>query len=69
MNNYKSYVQCKRTKKEVAKNADKKIEGSVRYKAEQVGQIFQLANFCYNLQAETIWEKYSLDVNITSMQI
>ena len=55
-NNYKSYVQCKRTKKEVTENADANIEDSVRYRAEWVGKLFQLANFCYNLQAKSVGE-------------
>ena len=64
INNYKLYVQCKRTKKEVVENADKNIEDSVRYKAELVGQLFQLANFCKKLQAKTVGEKYCFNVNI-----
>ena len=32
--NYKLYVQCKCTNKEVTENADKNIEYSVRYSAE-----------------------------------
>ena len=51
-------------KKKLQKNADKNIEDSVRYKAEQVGQLFQIANFCKTLQAETFGEKYSFNVNI-----
>ena len=46
------------------KNADTNIEDSVRYKAESVAQLFQLANFCNKLQAEAIREKYSFNVNI-----
>ena len=51
------------------KNADTNIEDSARYKAEYVGQLFQLANFCKKLQAETVGEKYSFYVNIGAMQI
>ena len=62
--NYKSYVKFKRTKKEIADNADTNIVDSVRYKAEYVRQLFQLANFCKHLQAKTVGEKYSFKVNI-----
>ena len=51
------------------KNADTNIEDSIRYKAEQVGQLFQLANFCKKLQAETVGEIFSLNVNILAMRI
>ena len=46
------------------KNNDTNIEDSVRYKAEYVGKLFQLANFCKKLQAKTVGEKYSFNVNI-----
>ena len=46
------------------KNADTNIEDSVRYKAEKVGKLFQLANFCKILQAKTVGEKYPLNDNI-----
>ena len=47
----------------------KKIEDSVRYRKEYVEELFQLANFCKKLQAKTVWEKYSLNVNIIAMKI
>ena len=51
------------------KNADTNIEDSARYKAEYVGQLFQLVNFCKKLQAETVGENYSFNVNILEMWI
>ena len=36
------------------KNADINIEDSVRYRAEWVGKLFQLANFCKNVQDKTV---------------
>ena len=46
------------------KNTDTNIEDSVRYKAEWVGKLSQFTNFCKQLQAKTVGEKYSLNVNI-----
>ena len=46
------------------KNADTNIEDSVRYKAESVAQLLQLANFYKYLQAKTAGGDYSFNVNI-----
>ena len=51
------------------KNDDVNIEDSVHYRVEQVGKLFKLANFCYNLQAKAVGEKYSFNENIGAMQI
>ena len=62
--NYKQQYNINVPKKKSQKNADTNIEDSVRYKAEQAGQLFQLANFCKKLQAKTVGGKYSFNVNI-----
>ena len=51
-------------KKKSQKNADTNIEDSVRYQTEYVGQLFQLEDFCKKIQAKTVEEKYSFNVNI-----
>ena len=45
------------------------IEDSIRYKAEYVGELFQLANFCKHLQTQTVGGKYSSKVHILAMYI
>ena len=54
-------------KNKLQKNADPNIEYSIRYKAESMGQLFQLANFWKHLQAKTVGEKYSFKVNIIAI--
>ena len=51
-------------RKKLQKNAGANIEDHVRYKAEQVGKLSQLANFCKKIQAKTVEEKYSFNENI-----
>ena len=51
-------------KKKSQKNPDPNIEDSVRFKAEKVGQLLQLAIFCKYLQAENVGGKYSFKLNI-----
>ena len=46
------------------KNANANIEDSVRYKAEYLEKLFQLANFCKKLQVKTVGGNYSFNVNI-----
>ena len=65
--NNKSYVQCYRTKIEIAENADHNMEDSVCYQSEAVAQLFQLANFCKHLQAKAVGENYYFKVNIRAM--
>ena len=54
-------------KKKSQKNADTNIEDSVRYKAEKVVKLFQLADFYKKIQAKTVGGKYSFNVNIWTM--
>ena len=49
------------------KNAGANIEDSIRYRAEYVGKLFKLVNFCYNLQAKAVGEKYTFNENIGAM--
>ena len=38
------------------KNADINFWDYVRYKAEKVGKLFQLVNFCKNIQSKSVVE-------------
>ena len=43
-------------RKKLQKHADANIEDSVRYRAEYVGKLIQLADFCKKIQAKTVGE-------------
>ena len=51
-------------RKKPQKNADANIKDSVRYRAEKVGKLFKLANFCYNLHTKAVGGKDSFNENI-----
>ena len=67
-------------KEKLQKNADANIEDSVRYRAEKMGKLFQLANFWKNLQAKAVvgkvflqWKHFSNEdinyINIIAVKI
>ena len=43
-------------RKKLQKHADANIEDSVCYRAEYVGKLIQLADFCKKIQAKTVGE-------------
>ena len=56
-------------RKNSQKNPDTNIEDPIRYRAEYMGKLFQLANFYKKLRAKTVGENYSFNVNILAMEI
>ena len=65
MINHKYNVNVPRNKSQ--KNADTNIEYPVCYRAEQVGKMFKLVIFCYNLQAKAVGYNYSFNEYIGAM--